>query len=296
MRWWIKLIIAFVFVVLVVYVGISVYLGNSMTRVERIPVEESPAGIALEYEDIEFPSRDAELTMRGWYLASAGSDCIIIMVHGGDMHRADPDINMLGVAAGLVKHKYNVLMFDLRGHGESDGERISAGYFEKNDLLGAVDFAIGLGFERIGVLGFSMGGATALMAAADSPDIDCIVADSCFADLADIMEWEFKARSGFPGYFLSPVLSMVDLLYGVDFTAVRPVAAVPLISPRPILFIHGAEDTFIPLEHAHRLYQASSGTQNELWIAPGAEHVRAYVADPAGYIDRITAFFDAALK
>jgi fermentation-respiration switch protein FrsA (DUF1100 family) len=187
-------------------------------------------------------------------------------------------------------------MFDLRGHGESDGERISAGYHERKDLLGAIDFVKGRSFERIGVLGFSMGAATALMTAAENTDIDGVVADSSYADLADIMAREFKARTGFPGFFLSPVLSMVKLMYGVDFKAVKPVASVPLISPRPILFIHGAEDSFIPLEHAYRLHAASLNPRDELWIAPRAEHVRAYVTHPAEYISRITAFFDEALK
>jgi fermentation-respiration switch protein FrsA (DUF1100 family) len=64
----------------------------------------------------------------------------------------------------------------------------------------------------------------------------------------------------------------------------------------PILFIHGAEDTFVPLEHAHRLKEASHNPENELWIAPGAEHVRAYVINPAEYISRTTAFLDKALR
>jgi fermentation-respiration switch protein FrsA (DUF1100 family) len=217
-------------------------------------------------------------------------------VHGAEANRADPNVGMLDIAAELVAHDYNVLMFDLRGHGESDGKRISAGYHERKDLLGAIDFIKGRGFEHIGVLGFSMGAATALMTAAENTDIDGVVADSSYADLADIMEREFKSRTGFPGFFLSPVLSAVRLMYGVDFKAVKPVASVPLISPRPILFIHGAEDTFIPLEHAYRLYEASRNPGDELWIAPHAEHVKAYVTNPAEYIIQITTFFDGALK
>ena len=78
------------------------------------------------------------------------------MIHGEKFHRADPGIKMLGIASWLVKHGYNVLMFDIRGHGESEGSKISGGYYEKRDLLGAVEYVKGRGFERIGVLGFSM--------------------------------------------------------------------------------------------------------------------------------------------
>jgi fermentation-respiration switch protein FrsA (DUF1100 family) len=261
-----------------------------------VPVEENPADLGLGYEDIEFTSREDSLTLRGWYLSAEDGDSIIIMVHGGEMHRADPSIGMLDIAAALVKSDYNVLMFDLRGHGESDGDRMSAGYYERNDLLGAVDFVKDRGFERIGVLGFSMGAATALMAASESDDIDCVVSDSCYADLADIMGREFKARSGFPEFFLSPVLAMVELIYDVDFRAVKPMAAVPLISPRPVFFIHGAEDTFVPTEHVHRLVEACDNPHHELWVAPGAEHVRSYMTSPDDYIIKITGFFDGVLR
>ena len=71
------------------------------------------------------------------------------------------------IARDLTRHAYAVLMFDLRGHGESDGDRLSIGYHERKDVLGAVDFAEEKGFEKIGVLSFCMGAATSLRAAAD---------------------------------------------------------------------------------------------------------------------------------
>ena len=178
MKWWLKAIIGIVVLVIVAFLGLSAYLGASATRVERVAIEGSPANKGLTFEDVSFLSKSDGLTLRGWYLPSQDSEQIIIMLHGGEMHRADPSIDMLGIAAELIDNGYNVLMFDMRGHGESEGERLSAGYHERKDLLGAIDFVKGRGFERIGVLGFSMGGATALMTAAESTDIDCVVADS----------------------------------------------------------------------------------------------------------------------
>ena len=186
-------------------------------------------------------------------------------------------------------------MFDLRAHGESDGERISAGYHEKKDVLGAVDYVQGRGYQQIGVLGFSMGGASSLMAAAEDDAIDCLVIDSSYADMAGIMEREFKERSSFPSFFLNPVLFMIKIMYGVDFKAVKPYEAVPEIAPRPILFIHGALDDFVPIDHAYRLYEASDNPADELWIVPGADHVRAYRTAPEEYISRVTAFFNEYL-
>jgi len=110
-----------ILVVAVAFLGISGFLGYSMTKVKRVPIEGNPALLSLEYESVSFLSRDDELTLRGWYLSANDSEQVIIVVHGGDENRVDPSIGILDIAAGLVNHGYNVLMFDLRGHGESGG-------------------------------------------------------------------------------------------------------------------------------------------------------------------------------
>lgn len=296
MKWFLRIGVPLILVVVVAFLGISVFLGNSMTSVERVPVAGNPALLGLSYEEVSFPSIDDDLTLRGWYLPVQDGEPVIIMIHGADGNRADPSIGMLGIASGLVEHGYNVLMFDLRGHGESEGNRMSAGFYEKRDLLGAVDFVKGRGLERIGVLGFSAGAATSLMGTAESDDIDAVVADSSFADLKDMMEPEFSKRTKFPKFFLGPLLFMVKVMYGVDFNAVKPVESVAEIEPRPILFIHGELDETVPLEHAYRLRDASQSDESQLWVVPEAGHVRAYVTRPEEYISRITTFFDGVLR
>jgi len=296
MRWWLKLLLALILVVVIASLGISGFMGSSMTKVERVPIKENPTSLGLKYEDVVFSSRVDEITLRGWYLPAKDSERIIIMVHGEEMHRADPSINMLGIASGLVEHGYNVLMFDLRAHGESDGDRISAGYYEKRDLLGAIDYVKGRGFESIGILGFSMGGATTIIATAENLDVRCIVTDSSFADLKSLMETEFQKRTKFPEFLLTPMLFMVKIMFGADFGAVKPIELVSKIAPRPIFFIHGEQDTNVPLEHAYRLQQASQNPENQLWIAPQASHVEAYRNHPIEYMTRITVFFDEAFK
>ncbi len=296
MKWWLRLVLSLILVLVIAVLGISGFLGHSMTQVERVPVEETPGLVGLKYEDVSFPSSIDEVTLRGWYIPAQDGEQVIIMLHGAGGHRADPSIGMLDIVSGLVEHGYNVLTFDLRGHGESDGSRMSAGYYEKRDLLGAVDYVKGRGFERIGVLGFSMGAATALMATPESDDIDAVVADSAFADLQDMMEPEFAKRTNFPTFFLPPLFFMVKIMYGVDFTAIKPVESVPGIAPGPVLFIHGELDEVVPVEHVYRLQQASQNPQNQLWVVPQVVHVGAYAAHPEEYMNKITAFFDAVLR
>ncbi len=296
MKWWLKLGLALILVVAIAFLGISGFLGYSMTKVERVPIGENPALLGLKYEGVSFSSRVDELTLYGWYLPAQNSEQVIIMVHGGEQHRADPSIRMLDIASGLVEHGYNVLMFDLRGHGESEGNRMSAGYYEKRDLLGAVDYAKGRGSERIGVLGFSLGAVVALMAAAENDDIDAVVADSSFADLKDMMEPEFSKRTKFPKFFLPALLFMVKIMYRVDFNAIKPIEQVSKIAPRRVFFIHGELDEVVPVQHAYELQQASQNPENQLWVVPQAGHVKSYVTHPEEYMNKITAFFDEVLR
>jgi fermentation-respiration switch protein FrsA (DUF1100 family) len=295
MKWWLKVILAAALAAIAAFLGISVYLGHSMTAIERLPITETPALCGLDYEEISFPSRVDELTLYGWYLPAEGDE-VIIMVHGAEQHRADPNVKMLDIACGLVEHGYSVVMFDMRGHGESEGERMSAGYYEPRDLGGAVDYVVGLGFEDIGVLGFSMGGATTIMTTADCEDIDVIVCDSAFADLNDMLEPQFAERTFFPTFFLKPLLFMVKMMYGIDFTAVKPVEVVANIAPCPILFIQGELDDVVPPAHAQILLEASNNPSNQLWLLPDVGHVEAYATYPEEYMDKVTAFFDEALR
>lgn len=295
-KWCFRTALALLAFIIVAYLGISVFLGFSMTRTKRLPLEANPASLGLEYRDVSFKSTEDEILLRGWYMPVGDSEEIIIIVHGADGNRADPSIGLLDIAYGLVDHGYNVLTFDLRGHGESDGNRISAGYYEKRDLEGALGYVKSLGFEDIGVIGFSIGAVTAIYATADNEDIDAVVADSSSADLNDIIAPEFSKRTNFPRFFLPPLLFMVKIIFGVDFTAIKPVEVVADIAPRPVLFIHGKLDDTFPVEHASRLYQAADNPNSQLWIVPDAGHVRSYIEHPEEYMDRVLSFFDGALR
>jgi uncharacterized protein len=296
MKKWLKIVPTIVLAIVVIFVGISAYLGYTMTRVERVPLTENPGAMGLTYENVSFPSLDEDITLRGWFLQGETDEPVIIMVHGNGYHRDDPTIGTLEIAEKLVSSGYNVLMFDLRGYGESDGSTVGGGYLEKRDLDGAVVYIKSRGFDRIGVIGFSLGAVTALLAAAEDQDIDAVVADSSYADLNDMMGPEFAKRTKAPSFFLNPILFMIKIMYGVDFAAIRPIDGVAKIAPRPILFIHGDADATIPVSHAYRLFEASQNPLDQLWIVPGAGHTQSYKMQPEAYMKKITDFFDMALR
>lgn len=298
MNRWLKLGVASAAAVPVAILGISSYMAYSLTRVARIAIEDNPSTLGLNYENVSFPAKVDGLMLRGWYIAAGGSDRCIIMVHGGKGHRADPTIGMLEIAKGLVEHGYYVLMFDLRGHGESEGSRVSAGYYERRDLEGATAYVKerGISPQHIGLLGFSVGAATSLLVAADYEELAVVVADSCYADIIDLIDREMAKNRYLPAFLTSLMLGIAKAAYGIDFAEVKPLPAVDKIAPRPIFFIHGEFDDVVPVEQALRLYHSSDNPRNKLWIVPEAEHVSSYKAQPEKYIAKVVAFFDQALK
>ena len=128
MKKWLKYGLILLGIIIVAFVGVSGYMGYSMTRQERKPLDKDPGDIGLAYEEVDFPDIDEELILRGWFLTNDGSDRVIVMVHGNEANRDDPSIGTLDIAGALVDHGYNVLMFDLRGCGESEGDMVSGGY------------------------------------------------------------------------------------------------------------------------------------------------------------------------
>ena len=296
MKKWHKYGIILIAAIIVVFISVSGYMGYTMTRQERVPLERNPGDVGLAYEEVVFPDIDEDLILQGWFLTGNSNDRVVITVHGNEANRDDPTIGTLDIAAALIDHGYNVLMFDLRGCGESEGGMVSGGYHEKKDVLGAVEYVRKRGFSNIGVIGFSLGSVSTLLAAAETKDIDAIVADSSYADLNDIMGPEFSKRTKAPQILLKPMLFMIKVMFGVDFSAIRPIDCVPEINPRPIFFIHGEEDDTIPVEHAERLYHAVENPLNRLWIVPNTNHVRAYTTNSEEYIINVTEFFDTALE
>jgi fermentation-respiration switch protein FrsA (DUF1100 family) len=296
MKKWLKIGLAVILAAVIIFVGISAYLGYSMTRVKRVALTENPSVMSLAYENVAFTSLDKNLVLRGWFLPGGTGEPVIIMVHGNGYNRDDSSIGTLAIAAQLINDGYNVLMFDLRGYGESDGSTVGGGYLEKRDLEGAVAYMKSRGFNRIGVIGFSLGAVTLLLAAAEDQDINAVISDSAFADLNDLMGPQFAERTKAPVIFLHPILFMIKIMYGVDFAAIRPVDVVAEIKTRPILFIHGAADETIPVSHAYRLFAAAQNPLDQLWIVPGAGHTQSYKTQPEEYISKITEFFNTALK
>ena len=299
-------VLALLLLLTVGYAYVSYAMASGVTTPSVSPLDANPEEYGLPYEEVSFSPRGDEwpdIVLRGWIvendLASGPKDDLtVILVHGLNSNRTGD--NGLELTDRLFALGFNVLLFDLRGHGESDGDQLSAGYFEKWDVLGAFDFLVHRGVSpgRIGVLGWSMGGATALLAVSEEPKIRAVISDSAFADVRDMIAQETARTTVFPKWavpiFIPGMKFMSSILYGIDVDAVVPERAAATLD-YPILVIHGEADSRISVEQSVRIH-ASGSAGSELWLIPGSDHADAFADASDEYVKRVDAYFRIRLK
>lgn len=280
--------------VLLAFLGWKVW-GWSSRLIARRPPDAwaSPADYGLDYREVCFESRDG-VGLRGWFIPAHPSRATIIFCHGhgGSM---DPDLIYV---PWFHEAGFDVLMFDFRAHGRSEGDRVSMGYFERQDLLGAVDYLQARGVGRVGVLGFSMGGAVGLATAPLSEAIGAVISDGGFARLEGaILGWA-RGRGSLPRGLALLLVHVVILVagwrMGVHLAEADPLRWVGRIAPRPVLFIHGDHDPYVSVAEVEALY-AAAGEPKRLWRVAEAGHRQVDRVYPAEYRARVIEFFEQYL-
>ena len=282
----------------VIYIGVSAVVANTLTTPKRdFTAANNPGKFNLAYQDVRFPSRSGDATIAGWFFPNSDSQRAIILVHGKDVSRsAEFAGKFIDLGTALNRGGFNVLMIDLRGHGQSSDAQFSFGLNERRDVEGAVDWLKGQGFKpgSVGVLGVSLGAASSIGATADDTDIGALVEDSGFASICPIIQSQWANASGLPDIFLPSSLFMVRVMYGYDLCASQPVNEIGRIAPRPVLIIHSTSDVLVPETNAEQLRAADPSA--ETWIVTGPEHARSFNANPDEYSRRVFNFFDKGLK
>jgi alpha-beta hydrolase superfamily lysophospholipase len=291
-----KITILLVLLLLVAYLAISGYIAGRILHPVRKPLTTDPSRYGLHYEAADFTSTSDGLLLKGWFMDAPhtpgqSARGTIVLLHGHDSTK--DNYIMMELARALIQHGYNVFSFDFRGHGESAGEIGSLGEFERRDVAGALAYLRTRGINVVGVVGYSMGAATALLAAQDHPEMRAIVSDSSFARLITIVEQEGARANTLAPFFNPGVILMGRLLYGIDLLQNEPKSAVASLGDRPLLLIHSTGDNLILPSAAYELQAAGSVNPNlQLWVAEGKGHVSAFADNRDEYIKRVIQFFD----
>jgi pimeloyl-ACP methyl ester carboxylesterase len=288
-----------VLLIVVVYVGISWKYADGVTRVTRDPLTKTPAYVQASFEDVSFRSRDG-LTLKGWWFASSKpAGKAAVLVHGKDQNRIDSSFDPGRIARFLLADGWSVLLFEMRGHGQSDGLRWGLGQYEPNDILGAIDLAAqkaGVVRGRVATIGESMGGGSVLMTVGKDPTIGPVVVDSAYASAQAVVDEVGPQYSGLPAFFTPGLIAMSRILYGLDIGGVVPVDVVRAHPERPFLFIQCEDDSTVAKHHGMELKAASANPNTRLWLVRDCGHVKAFVTHPQEWQDRVLAFLDGQLK
>jgi dipeptidyl aminopeptidase/acylaminoacyl peptidase len=276
-----KTILRVVLIVFSVLIIISLWGFYSSIRPPKIISSITPRDLKMDYQDVSFKTADG-LTLRGWYIPSAKStEKTLILLHG---YPADKG-NILPALA-FLHEDFNLLLFDFRYLGKSEGSYSTAGAKEVEDLLAAIQFLKTRGIKEVGVWGFSMGGAVALMAIEKAPEIRAVISESSYASLAAMaLELLRIPLLNYPIAYLVGVWA--KLFLGIDVREASPADRIRNTT-LPILLIHSSADAVIPFSHARLLQQALAKNPNgEFWFNEQFAHGQ-FASD---YRTRIKEFF-----
>ena len=250
-----------------------------------------PSQLNLSYEDVSFQS-DEGTDLRGWYMPAEASgelpDKAVIFVHG---HGADRREGMRWFKA-VHQAGFNILAFDLRNQGKSAKSFSTMGYFEKHDVIAALDYLQQQKqIQSIGIFGTSMGAVTSIMAMVDDPRIAAGVFEAGWANLDELYGEIIEQYMGLPSFPLLPLtVSMLEWRTGMDLAKLNPENILGAIAPRPVFIIHCTGDKLIGFSHGERNY-AAANEPKEFWKSPCQMHARAWQSDPEYIESRVANYF-----
>lgn len=297
----------------ILIVGTSIFMFNFSLKTKVTSTDEEDAYAYLAQHEY------LKLWVDSLQQASALCDTTITAADGAQLHglyiyAAEPTKNTALIIHGytdnairmlMIGHLYNkelgynILLPDLRAHGKSDGQYIQMGWKDRLDVLDWIDVSKNIYGDSINMVlhGISMGAATAMMLSGEDlpTNVKCFVADCGYTSVWDEFEYNLKEDFGLPAFPLMYITSYIcDSYEGWSFKEASALKQVTK-SSKPIFFIHGGADTYVPTEMAYRRFEAKQQGEKELWIVPGVEHAKAYWDYTEEYVERTRNFVNKYL-
>jgi uncharacterized protein len=295
-----KVVLSLVAAALVFVLVVAPYLLVSMLMTRRNVYKDrenaglTPDSFQLGYEDVEFSASDGT-KLSGWWVPVENGRGSVVLVHGLNRSR----IEHVKKVPFLHARGWNVLLFDLRHHGESEGDRASFGWFERLDVSSGVAEARRRAFGPVAAWGVSLGAASTMLAAAEDQGIAGVVCDSTYRSLDDTLRHHLSIvrrlrpwlRPLPTGLLSDEMLFWVRRKGGFDTASVDILAAARRMGDRPVLFVSNAGDRRMPTEIAFEL-KAAAGPRARVLVVPGHSHGGAYREGTAAYESAVGALLD----
>lgn len=292
-----KVIIAIVTILVlaaIFYFSAGAYIAFKLTIPTESPVEFERNDIGRG-TDVVFRSSD-NLQLAGWYFPGTNGKAILFVHGAGDQNRVNDVYGAPDIARYFLNEGYTILMFDLRGTGESTQTRISFGQYEQNDVRGAYEYLKTQDFppQSIGIISDSLGAIATAMAADGIRDAGGIVLDSPASEVKSVTSHILESEHSIPRFLHPGIYFMANILYKIDVDAVRPIDEMTFLADTPLLFLHGEDDDLIPPFHTEVLLKKVNNGQRVLF--PDTKHVETFIQHPDLYTKTVGDFFSTNLK
>lgn len=217
------------------------------------------------------------------------SDLWLIGVHGYQSSYSSIE----DIAMECYARNYNVILPDLRGHGNSEGNYIGMGYHDSLDILTWIDYILTVNPNaQIALFGLSMGGATVMMAAGQEglpENVFAVIEDCGYSDAYTMIEEQLCSIFNFPAFPLLPITNFyAKFRTQYDLRDASPIQFLESATV-PILFIHGADDKYVLQEMQEILYDNYQG-EKEILVVEGAAHTSSRRVEYDGYYDAFFSF------
>ena len=239
----------------------------------------------LEKMDYTVTSYDGYI-LHAQFLKNPGdTNRFVIISHGNTGNR----FGSMKYAAMYLEKGFNVIVYDLRGHGVNEPTFCTYSIRERKDLLAMIldsrerypDASL------FGIHGESLGAATSIAVLEEKPPVDFVVADCGFSDILPVLKAK-AAEMHAPGFLFDLASVCVRIRFGYSISRMRPIESLNN-NTIPILFLHGADDRFSPPEHSERMKEATKGYA-EMHLFPGAGHAKSILTDPKAYGEYVASF------
>jgi fermentation-respiration switch protein FrsA (DUF1100 family) len=248
---------------------------------------KTPEDIGLSVQEVKI-SNPQGMRLYGYYGASKNG-AYIMLQHGFKADRS----YMLEEAKVVQDAGYGVLITSVRAHDKNDGQKITFGVREMQDLQAWYEYLMAQGAVpgKVGILGNSMGAAMAIEYAARNENIAAVVSVSGFSSLQDTINVSVEYFTGLPAFPFAPAITAwAQWLLDLEVSQVDATKAAAQLCQTPILVMQGGADTVVSVSSGQWIYDAACGPK-ELWFEEGLGHTKFDRDRPQEYAQRVTQFF-----